>query len=191
MQVRSLGQEDPLEQGMATHSSILAWRILWTEEPGGLQSMGSKRVIHDWSNLAHKALSIGPIVSGGARNQGLRAGSELCPSHWSLELYTWPLNLEMWLVLTEMRGKSKMHISSWLSVKKEWKYNMSLLIFYIIYKLRWYFVYAGLHRYFVKNKSSPLSLFFNMIVRNVRLHMSHIVLLLDSAALDHITGIFS
>ena len=38
MQVRSLGQEDPLEEGMATHSSILAWRILWTEEPGGLYS---------------------------------------------------------------------------------------------------------------------------------------------------------
>ena len=42
-QVRSLGQEDPLEQGMATHSSILAWRIPWTEEPGGLQSMGSQK----------------------------------------------------------------------------------------------------------------------------------------------------
>ena len=40
-QVRSLGQEDSLEKGMATHSSILAWRIPWTEEPGGLQSMGS------------------------------------------------------------------------------------------------------------------------------------------------------
>ena len=38
------GQEDPLEEGMATHSSILAWRIPWTEEPGGLQSMGSQRV---------------------------------------------------------------------------------------------------------------------------------------------------
>ena len=38
-QVQSLDQEDPLEKGMATHSSILAWRILWTEEPGGLQSM--------------------------------------------------------------------------------------------------------------------------------------------------------
>ena len=46
-QVRSLGQEDPLEEGIATHSSILAWRILWVEEPGGLQSMGSKRVRHD------------------------------------------------------------------------------------------------------------------------------------------------
>ena len=42
-QVQSLGWEDPLEIGMATHSSILAWRIPWTEEPGGLQSMGSKR----------------------------------------------------------------------------------------------------------------------------------------------------
>ena len=41
--VRSLGGEDPLEKGMATHSSILAWRISWTEEPGGLQSMGSQR----------------------------------------------------------------------------------------------------------------------------------------------------
>ena len=41
--VRSLGQEDPLEEGMATHFSILAWRILWTEEPGGLQSVGSQK----------------------------------------------------------------------------------------------------------------------------------------------------
>ena len=47
MQVRSLGQEDPLEKGIATHSSILAWEIPWTEEPGGLQSMGSQRVRHD------------------------------------------------------------------------------------------------------------------------------------------------
>ena len=42
--VQSLDEEDPLEKGMSTHSSILAWRIPWTEEPGGLQSMGSKRV---------------------------------------------------------------------------------------------------------------------------------------------------
>ena len=45
--VRSLGWEDPLEKEMATHSSILAWRMPWTEEPGGLQSMGSQRVGHD------------------------------------------------------------------------------------------------------------------------------------------------
>ena len=45
--VQSLGREDPLEKEMATHSSILAWRIPWTEEPGGLQFMGSQRVKHD------------------------------------------------------------------------------------------------------------------------------------------------
>ena len=45
--VQSLGREYPLEKGMATHASILAWRISWTEEPGGLQSMGSQSVRHD------------------------------------------------------------------------------------------------------------------------------------------------
>ena len=46
-QVQSQDREDPLEKGMATHSGILAWRIAWTEEPGGIQSMGSQRVGHD------------------------------------------------------------------------------------------------------------------------------------------------
>ena len=46
-QVQSLGQKYPLEKGMASHSSILAWRIPWTEEPGRLQSMGLQRVTHD------------------------------------------------------------------------------------------------------------------------------------------------
>ena len=46
-QVQSMGQENPLEKEMATHSSILAWRIPWTEEPGGLLSLGSQRVRHD------------------------------------------------------------------------------------------------------------------------------------------------
>ena len=50
--VRSLGQEDPLEKEMATHSSILAWRIPWTEEPGRLQSVGSQRVRHNCRDLA-------------------------------------------------------------------------------------------------------------------------------------------
>ena len=48
MQAQYLGREDPLEEGMATHSSILAWRIPWTEEPGGLQSVGWQRVGHKW-----------------------------------------------------------------------------------------------------------------------------------------------
>ena len=47
IRVRSLGWEDPLEKEMATHSSILAWKISWTGEPGGLQSMGSQRIGHD------------------------------------------------------------------------------------------------------------------------------------------------
>ena len=49
MWVRSLGGEDPLEKEIATHSRILAWEVPWTEEPGGLQSMGSQRVGHDWA----------------------------------------------------------------------------------------------------------------------------------------------
>ena len=47
--VRSLGREDALEKEMATHSSTLAWKIPWTEEPGGLQSMGLQRVRHNWA----------------------------------------------------------------------------------------------------------------------------------------------
>ena len=61
--VRSLGWEDPLEKEMATHSSILAWKIPWTEEPGRLQSMGLKRVRHDWATslslfILHLILSL-------------------------------------------------------------------------------------------------------------------------------------
>ena len=56
--VQSLDWEDPLEKEMATHSSILAWRILWMEEPGGLQSTGSQRVGHDWAT----SLSLSRLV---------------------------------------------------------------------------------------------------------------------------------
>ena len=52
-QVQSLDQEDPLEKEMASHSSIPAWRIPWTEEAGRLQSMGSQRVGHDWATHPH------------------------------------------------------------------------------------------------------------------------------------------
>ena len=51
--VRSLSQEDPMEEGMATPSSILAWRIQRTADPSGLQSLGSQTVGHDWSNWMH------------------------------------------------------------------------------------------------------------------------------------------
>ena len=61
--VRSLGREDPLEKEMATYSSLLAWRIPWTEEPGGLQSTGSQRVRHDW--VTSLSLSFIPEWSNG------------------------------------------------------------------------------------------------------------------------------
>ena len=63
IQVQSLGQEDPLEKEMATHSSTLAWRIPWTEEHGKLQSMGSQRVGHDWLFTFSKNFSV-PIIQG-------------------------------------------------------------------------------------------------------------------------------
>ena len=59
-QVQSLSQEDPLEKGMATHPSVLAWRIPWTEESDGVQKMGSQRVGHDWATNTH----IVPLIWG-------------------------------------------------------------------------------------------------------------------------------
>ena len=53
IQVQSLGWKDPLEKEMTTHSSVLAWEIPWTEQPGGLQSMGSQRVGHDLATKQH------------------------------------------------------------------------------------------------------------------------------------------
>ena len=56
MWVRSLGQDDPLEEELATHSSILAWGILWTEEPAGLESMGRQTVGHDLATKRQQIL---------------------------------------------------------------------------------------------------------------------------------------
>ena len=58
-QVWTLGQEEPLEKGMGTHSSILAWRITWTEETGGLQSMKLQRIGYDWATNTHRTYLIG------------------------------------------------------------------------------------------------------------------------------------
>ena len=68
-QVGSLGQEDPLEKETATHSSILAWEIPWTEEPGGLQSMGSQRVRHDLvTQQQHNRITM--LYRGGKGGEG-------------------------------------------------------------------------------------------------------------------------
>ena len=61
--VQSLNWEDSLEEEMAIHSSILAWRIPWTEEPGGLQSLGSQRVRHDWARLSKQASKLNSFLS--------------------------------------------------------------------------------------------------------------------------------
>ena len=68
-QVQSLGQEDPLEKEMAIHSSILAWRIPWTEEPGGLQSMGSQELDMTWetrTGIEKGGSKLGGLAPGGA-----------------------------------------------------------------------------------------------------------------------------
>ena len=62
MQVRALGLEDSLVKGTATHSTILAWGIPWTEEPGRLPSMGSQRVGHDWSDLAQHSTRLYEVI---------------------------------------------------------------------------------------------------------------------------------
>ena len=75
MWVQSLGLEDPLEEGIATHSSIPSWRIPWTEEPGEVQFMGSQRVRHDWGDSAHTHL---PHALALTRDLGARPSSP-CP----------------------------------------------------------------------------------------------------------------
>ena len=86
--VLSLGQEDPLEQEMATHSSTLAWKIPWTEEPGRLQSMGLQRIGHDWTTSLHftggsdgkeSACNAGDLglIPGLGRSSGGRHGNPL------------------------------------------------------------------------------------------------------------------
>ena len=68
VRVRSLGQEDPLEKGMATHSSILAWRISWMEELGGLQSMELRRIRHNWATNTNTCVGAGSPTSPWAQN---------------------------------------------------------------------------------------------------------------------------
>ena len=91
--VRSLGREDPLEESTATHSSILAWRIPWTEDPGRLQSMGSHIVGHNWSDLSRM-----PTERG---KPGVQTRI-LCPkTKYSTTLHT-HFPLEPWALATPM-----------------------------------------------------------------------------------------
>ena len=80
----SLGWEDPLKEGMATHSSLLAWRIRWTEEPGGLQCIELQRVRHDWSDSMHSCIrDIYTMILWLRKVHGCE-----CPSEWRRWLST-------------------------------------------------------------------------------------------------------
>ena len=94
---RSLGQEDPLEKGMATQSSILTWRTSWTEEPGGLQSMGSKRVTRDWitNTMEWRAHNLG--TSNPLR--GIQDSSSPHKFPKSILPATWPLSQSLFTKL--------------------------------------------------------------------------------------------
>ena len=92
--VQPLSQEDRLEKGMATHSSILAGRILWSEEPGWLQSMGLQRVRHGWlcthtslsADSADPETTIGPSLAGWSLGVGTLSQTACCPQAWSQHL---------------------------------------------------------------------------------------------------------
>ena len=81
-----MGREDPLEEGVAIHSSILAWRIPWTEEPGGLQSEGLQRVRHDWATNTFNRYCVGFKV-----NQELVQTVLVCL--FKINLFTWYTHL--------------------------------------------------------------------------------------------------
>ena len=86
--VQSLDQEDPLEEARATHSSILAWRTPWTEEPGGLQSMGSQRVGHHWATE--------PAFRNQRGHKGAVPMMDSCPLRTGREIRRFSLSLSVW-----------------------------------------------------------------------------------------------
>ena len=81
--VWSLGQEDPLEKEKATHSNTLAWKIPWMEEPGGLQSMESQRVGHDWTTSLHYWIIYTIYVKGMAEDEIVDSISDSMDRNWS------------------------------------------------------------------------------------------------------------
>ena len=99
--VQSLGWEDPLKKEMATHSSILAWKISWTDGPGGLQSMGSQRVGHDWATNTYTHF-LGPLRN--LFSSGLLAFKNLFEDFFGrndAEVETpvlWPPHAKSWLI---------------------------------------------------------------------------------------------
>ena len=87
--VRSLGQKDPLEKGMATHSSILDWRIPWTEEPSRLYSMGSQRIGHDWATNTFTFNGDTDIEGGMYGESNMETYITICKVHSQREFGVW------------------------------------------------------------------------------------------------------
>ena len=148
MRVWSLGWEDPLEKEMATHFSILVWKIPWTEEPGGLQSLGSQRVRQDLSDLAQahysvylegdKGRSLGWRVHRWKYWLWMKAPNSFESSAWSLSRDSFKTELQssnkgVWLTPTtnrvwgemELQG-SQLHLINYLYSKSQ--QNMPLLL---------------------------------------------------------------
>ena len=102
MWVWYLGQEDTLKQLMATHSSILAWRMPWAEELGGLQSRGSQRVGHDWSDLAHVHMACRDSLGQKEKSRAFKyrkAGSRI----------PWDIFTKPWLIFRTLCHKKNFH----------------------------------------------------------------------------------
>ena len=109
--VRSLGQEDPLEEGVATHSCILAWRIPWTEEPEGLQSMGSQRVGHNWVTNTFRAgawVTAGTILVWGLSQDPLEKEksfkSHFSTFNWFYQHLLQTYSREKWILYLPWKG---------------------------------------------------------------------------------------
>ena len=121
--VRSLSQEDALEKGMATHSSILAWRIPWKEKPIGLQSMGSQTVRHGWATKTHKQIQKrgwSPRRAEDLRQRAVQDVSWRKNRPWEV-LYqkqflgrVWTEKMEVWLCVLYSRNNNGWSLSKML-----------------------------------------------------------------------------
>ena len=100
MWVWYLGQEDPLEKEMATHSSILAWKIPWTDEPGGLQSMGPQRVGYNWGTLEGN----GSPLQYSCLENPVDRGAWWAAVHSVAQSWTWLKRLSMHACIGEGNG---------------------------------------------------------------------------------------
>ena len=123
-QVQSLGREDPLQKEEATHSSILAWRMPWTEELGGLQSRGSQRVGHDWSDLAHVHIACRDSLGQKEKSRAFKYRKAGFRIPW--DIFTKP-----WLIFRTLGHEKNFHrydssyLGWWINRGKYWITNQA------------------------------------------------------------------